>query len=60
VRSTTAQGIMIHRDLAIDPHAGSAGRSGGCCQDDDTDNAPAASESPFKVLLAQEIAKLQS
>jgi len=51
---------MIHRDLAIDPHAGSAGRSGGCCQDDDTDNAPAASESPFKVLLAQEIAKLQS
>ena len=53
------QGIITHRYPAFDPHAGSARRSGGCSGEDDASDAPAAADSPFKVFLAREIAKLQ-
>jgi len=57
--SATMQGIMTHRYPALDPHAGSARRSGGYSGADNAGDEPVPADSPFRVLLAQEMAKLQ-
>ena len=60
MRSESTQGITIHRCPALDPHTGSGRRSGGYSGEDDASDPPVPADSPFKVLLTQEIAKLQS
>jgi len=57
--SAAMQAIMTHRYPALDPHAGSARRSGGYFPEDNAGDEPAPADSPFRVLLAREIAKLQ-
>jgi len=59
IGSTTMQGIRIRRYAALDPHAGSARRSGGYSGADNASDEPVPADSPFQVLLAQEMAKLQ-
>jgi hypothetical protein len=57
--SATMRGIIIHRYPALDPHAGSARRSGGYSEQDNASGQPAPADSPFRLLLAQEMARLQ-